>query len=580
MDAMMGTGKMSKKEFHITANRCVSIPMSDGVNIDVDIFRPDSQNKFPVLLAMAPFNKEIQSERIWPAPTRTRRIRGIADACLETPIADFWVCRGYVLIIGNVRGCGKSGGVYQFLSKREIQDTYEIIEWAATQTWCNGNVGMVGQGYFSAHQSLVAQLEPPHLKALAPIGTFWDNYRHFWWPGGVLQKGFLRWLVSLVNFDIRIEKSVLLEKMGESAYKELLAHALADKDIQAAPEIVEALKNPYQLGNANYLDIILQPSINDYWLERGAAIDFSKLKIPAYCGAAAHRPSPFYYWPDMKMPKKLTFFPPSYTDRPFYQISWELLRWFDTWLKGIDTGIMDEPAVKLFVSGSNDWILANDFPVPGTRWTPFNLHENRSLLEFEPWPDAASASYDDNPGNRGSLIYTSAPLVENTEIAGPINLSLSASCRGSDTNFFAGLWDMESEEKKVCLTRGYLKASHREMDLNLSKPWLPVHKHTNPQPLVPGQIYQFSFVMNPVAHFFKAGHRIMLKISSADDIPENLYQVGHEHLCSQIPNTITIYHDAEHPSSIVLPITKGNIIGTFSSGGDISLKNREFMKNQ
>ena len=98
MDAMMGTGKMSKKEYQITANRNVAIPMSDGINIDVDIFRPDSKGKFPVLLAIAPFNKEIQTEHIWPAPTRTRRIRGIADACLETPIADFWVCRGYVLM--------------------------------------------------------------------------------------------------------------------------------------------------------------------------------------------------------------------------------------------------------------------------------------------------------------------------------------------------------------------------------------------------------------------------------------------------------------------------------------------------
>jgi uncharacterized protein len=580
MDALMGTGKMSPKEFHVVAHRNISVCMSDGVDIDVDIFRPDSSARFPVLLSIASFNKEYQSARIWPAPTRTRRIRGMADACLETPLADFWVCRGYVLIIGSVRGTGRSGGYYQFLSQREIQDTYELIEWAARQSWCSGQVGMLGQGYYSAHQSYVAQMSPPHLKALAPIGTFWDNYRHFWWPGGVLQKGFLRWLVSLVNMDIQNEKSALMEKLGEKKYRALIAQALVDKDLQGAPEIVEALQNPFKLGNANYLDIVLQPLINDYWRARGADIDFTKFKIPAYLGGVSHRPSVFYYWPDLKIPKKLILFPPSYTDRPFYQLSWELLRWFDTWLKDIDTGIMDEPAVKLFVSGSNDWLLASDFPVPGTRWTPFHLHENRSLLEYEPWPDEASASYDDAPGNRGSLVYTSAALVENTEIAGPVNLSLSASCRGVDTNFFVGLWDVESEEKKVCLTRGYLKASHRALDSRLSKPWLPVPAHTDPQPLVPGRVYRFSFVMNPTAHLFKAGHRIMLKISSADDVPENLYQVGHEHLCSQTPNTITIYHDADHPSSITLPVTKGDYIGTFSSGGDISLKTQEYMKNQ
>ena len=91
-------------------------------------------------------------------------------------------------------------------------------------------------------------------------------------------------------------------------------------------------------------------------------------------------------------------------------------------------------------------------------------------------------------------------------------------------------------------------------------------------------MYQFNINLWPTANLFKAGHRIVLKISSADDPPENLYQVGHEHLCSQTPNTITVYHNAQYPSHLLLPITKGNIIGTYVSGGDISLENKEFMK--
>jgi predicted acyl esterase len=85
-------------------------------------------------------------------------------------------------------------------------------------------------------------------------------------------------------------------------------------------------------------------------------------------------------------------------------------------------------------------------------------------------------------------------------------------------------------------------------------------------------------VLNPTADLFTAGHRIAFKISSADDNPEDLYQVGHEHLCSQTPNTVTIFHSAEYPSNVMLPITRGNVIGTYMSGGDISLKSREFMK--
>ncbi|MBN2062995.1 MAG: CocE/NonD family hydrolase [Deltaproteobacteria bacterium] len=580
MDAIIGTGLISKREYDIIVMRNRSISMSDGVTLDVDIFRPDGRGKYPALLAMAPFNKEAQSDRIWPAPTRTRRIRGFADACLEVPSIDFFVRRGYVLVIGSVRGTGRSSGVYQYMSKREILDTYEMVEWTAKQNWCDGNVGMLGQGYFAAHQPLVAALQPPNLKAIAPIGTFWDNYRHFWYPGGMLQKGFLRWLVSKVNFDIHTERSVLLEELGEEKYKELIERALNDRDILGAPEIVDALKNPCMLGNPNYLDIIMQPIINSYWLEKGTAIDFDRIKVPAYFGAVSHRPSVFYYWQDFKMPKRMIFFPPSYTDRPFYQLSWEMLRWFDYWLKGIDTGIMDEPAVKIFVRGRDEWVLEDDFPVAGTRWMPFSLHENRSLSEIEPWPEAASASYDDSPENRGSLKYYSAPLVENTEIIGPVTVNLYASCRGTDMNFIVGLWDVDPDGNEICLTRGNLKASHRELDPDLSKSWLPVHKHTSPQALWPGRIYMCPIVMNPTANLFKARHKIMLKISSADDVPEDLYHVGFEHLCSQTPNTITIYQDARYPSHIILPITRGNIVGTYVSGGDISLKTKEFMKLQ
>ena len=239
---------------------------------------------------------------------------------------------------------------------------------------------------------------------------------------------------------------------------------------------------------------------------------------------------------------------------------------------------MEEPDVRIFVQGSNEWLNAPDFPVPWTRWIPFNLHENHSLCEIEPWPEAESASYDDGPASRGSLKYYSAPMVENTEIVGLASLNLYASCRGTDMNIFASIWDCGPEGNETCLCRGYLKASHRKLDLEKSTPWHPVHTHDSPESAVPGQIYPLAIGFSPIANLFKAGHRIMLKISSADDDPDNLFQVGMYHLCSQTPNTITVYHDARYPSHLLLPITRGNIIGTYVSGGDISLKTKEFMK--
>ena len=124
MDAIFGTAKISKREYEIILQRNVSIEMSDGIKIDVDIYRPDGDGQFPVLYGTSPFNKEIQSDRIWPASTRSRRIRGIPDACLEAAYSDFYVRRGYVNIIGNVRGTGRSGGEYQYLSAWKCGDAW------------------------------------------------------------------------------------------------------------------------------------------------------------------------------------------------------------------------------------------------------------------------------------------------------------------------------------------------------------------------------------------------------------------------------------------------------------------------
>jgi hypothetical protein len=285
-----------------------------------------------------------------------------------------------------------------------------------------------------------------------------------------------------------------------------------------------------------------------------------------------------YHWGEITSPKKMVYVPPAYVDRPFNQFTWELLRWYDHWLKGIDSGIMDEPNVRIFVPGSNEWLSASDFPIPHTKWIPFNLHQNRSLCEIEPWPEAESASYDDAPGNRGNLRYYSAPFVENTEMVGLASMNVYASCRGTDMNLFASLWVADKAGKESCLCRGYLKASHRELDPELSKPWHPVTVDKKLEPVIPGQVYKLAIGFSPLAYYFKAGEKLVLKISSADDDPENLFQVGMYHLFSQTPNTITIYHDAGHPSYLLLPITRGNIIGTYVSGGDISLKNKEFMK--
>ena len=577
MDAIIGTEKLSKRQYNIAVNRDVYIPVSAGHNICVDIFRPDDEGKFPALFAMSPYTKEAQSERRWPGPIGGALIRGIHDGAVEAGPIDFFVRRGYVYVIGNVRGTGKSGGTFRYMDNEENKDIYDLVEWAAQQPWCNGNVGMMGVSYFGWNQVAAAALQPPHLKAICPFFAATDAYRDAWYHGGIMSARFLKALFSPEFLDVNSESIVAREELGEEAFKEAIARALADNDICSDEGLIASLKNPDRSVNAAMVDVLLHPTDGPYWRERSTLGD--DISIPTYVGCdwanfTLHLPGAFRAYANVKGPRKMVIGPPTFVDRPYYQYAWEILRWYDHWLKGIDTGMMDESPINLFVSGANEWKTADEWPLPGTNFIPFNLHSGGILCEMEPWPESPCATYRDSSDNRGDLKYYSPILVENTEIVGPIALYLYASCRSTDVNFFVSLWDVDPDGNETLLTRGYLKGSHREIDPAQSKPWQPFHTHTNPKPMVPGVVYEFNIEVLPTANLFKAGHRIGLKVSGADDeTPKttlDFLRAGH--LYSQTNNIVTIYQDADHPSHLLLPITRGNVVGTFLSGGDMSLR--------
>ena len=146
-------------------------------------------------------------------------------------------------------------------------------------------------------------------------------------------------------------------------------------------------------------------------------------------------------------------------------------------------------------------------------------------------------------------------------------------------NFLVSLSDVDPDGKETRVAGGSLKASHRELDPKRSKPWYPFHTHLDPKLLVPGQVYQFAINLSPMANLFKAGHRVALKITGADEEPKTAGAVGMYHLCGQTPNTVTIYHNAEYPSHLLLPITRGNIAGTYLSHGGETPGVEKFMQN-
>ncbi len=568
------TWKTSERKYEITVERDVKIKITDGTEIDGDIFRPNSNEKFPAIFGFSPYRKVPQSASIRPgafsiSPGKLGE-RDKSAAYVEAGDPNFFVRRGYAHIIANVRGSGNSGGQYPFFGPRELQDGVEVINWIASQPWCDGNVGMFGISYFAMIQLYIAALNPPHLKCLFAPWAQTDIYRDGVYHGGILSHSFWRAWITASLHNCRPE-SYSKKLWTEKEFQEAIVNVLKDQDIADVPELINILKNPDVGSNPIMVDFLLNPHDGAYWEER--KVKYETIEVPTYLGACwgvygLHLPGAFRSWENLRVPKKMIIGPPAYLERPLYQIQYEALRWFDFWLKGINTGIMDEPPIRLFVMGTNAWKEANEWPLSETKWTPFYLHENGLLWEHELWPNEGYDSFDDSPWHRGYLEYCSPSLVEDTEIIGPISLNLYASTTDSELLWFISLREVDKDGSEKILTRGWLKGTHREIIKERTKDWEPYHPHTESEALVPGEIYEFNIALVPTGNLFKAGSKIKVRISCTDDEPKHAFEViASGHIRRQSPSLITVYHEADHPSHILLPITKGNVIGTFISGG-------------
>jgi predicted acyl esterase len=325
--------------------------------------------------------------------------------------------------------------------------------------------------------------------------------------------------------------------------------------------------------NPLVVEILLNPLYNRYYQDR--EVDFGSTRsVPGYFGAdwgnfGLHLAGDVRAYEQWEAPKKLVIGPPIYLDRPLYQYAYQSLRWFDHWLKGMDTGILEEPAVRVFIVGANEWRSAERWPIPGTQWTPFYLHAGGLLSEHEFWPNEGATTFEDSPFFHGAAAFTTPAMVENTEVCGPIALKLYGSSTDNEVLWFASLWHVDAQGRQRLLTRGWLRGSQRELDPERSRPWQPYHRHTRRTPLEPGEVYEFDIEIRPYGMLLKAGERLALKIRCADDDPPEsfLHRIGQGALTRPRASHVSIHHDASHPSHLLLPITRGNLIGTYLSSG-------------
>jgi predicted acyl esterase len=551
-------------EMHVDHN--VVVPVSAGHRLDADVYRPAGPGRFPVIVSPHPYS---QSDQVAPLlPTAFSHRRGH----MEAGDPRFYVRRGYAHALVNIRGTGRSGGDFDNLGQGTIDDVCDAIEWFAGQPWCDGQVVMFGASYFSLIAHQVAVRPPSALCCVFAPFAWTDAYRDRYYHGGILNQGFTRaWFETLPTtaFGDGLQVS-----WDPPRFEQALATARADTELSSIPFLANVLDNPDEGQNRVILELLLQPLDGEYYRER--SVDYSTSNsLPVYFGACwgvygNHLPGAIRGFTHWNGPKKLTIGPPLYLDRPLYQYAYESLRWFDHWTRGNDTGLMDEPPVQLFVDESGGrWRQGNGWPLPETRWTPFYLHHGGLLSEHELWPAEPASCFTDSPYERGSLRFTTPPFVEETEICGPIALTLWGSTTEHDVLWFVSLMHVDEVGNERLLTRGWLRGSQRAIDPARSYPWQPFHTHLSRDGLEPGETYRFDVEIRPYAIRMRPGNRLRLCIKCADEeTPATaLEAIAQGHIAGATHARVTVYHDGDHPSALLLPVVSGNRVGTFISGG-------------
>ncbi len=510
----------------------VRIPMSDGVELVADLFRPAGTGPVPVLVSWAVYVKDTDN-------------LGGGPFIDEAGINPWVIKNGYAVLRVQPRGTGKSGGASpeQFNLPQEAADGHVAIEWAAAQTWCNGSVGMTGMSNFAVAQLLIAETRPPSLKAIFPYKALTDVYRHGFFKGGA-------------PFSGMIELFAAFEKVTPPRIPARLRFALSHvlNSPRFAMETSDSVKTqrttrkylrkhqPSEAALRGYLARMFDRTFDDdgFWQSVSVGPNIEQIDIPVCIATDVgaqdlHLLGAFDLWHRLLGTKFLFIGPPEYTF-PWSNYQEELVAWYDWQLKGIDNGYADLPAVRYYLRGADRWHSATDWPLPQATVQRLYLApsadeslEPQVLQPTSPQPDARSflavpsTSYL-VPGvetlETQVLRFRTEPYETDTDVVGPVVLGLTLTATAIDTYLVARLSDIAPDGTRTKLSWGWLLASHRTEDPARSNPTEIVHNHSSAAAtqLIPGQPTQLRFSLNPLANQFRRGHRMELEIASRPEL--------------------------------------------------------------
>jgi len=520
---------LSEPQYASRSDINTAIAMRDGTTLLADIHRPDSDGRFPALLAASPYPRQMQD-------------LGAPAGFIEAGVTDFWVPRGYTHVIANLRGTCGSGGTFTFFDAQERRDVHDLVEWVAAQPWCDGNVGMIGISYFAMTQLEAAVERPPHLKAIFPLAVTTDLFEganHH----GLLSSSFVTpflammgltsersdklWRSKPVGLARRVLKSPRVHKKFETANGETAVTMLR--------QLLRLPHNPHPWDELWQEAAVRHPTRDEWWEERNLLPLLKEIDIPVYLGCdwenvPLHLPSTFATWRGLSDNAcvRMGMLGKFGLTWPWESMHTEALAWYDHWLKGRDTGITDGPPIRYFLPGADQWRTADSWPPSQAPHRELALRADGILSEDEGEPGGrefmvlgsglgrVKPSEIDPPS---MLTWTGGPLSEDLDMVGDVELRLVASATAIDTAWMAMLQDVAPDGEATDVTAGWLRASMREVDEATSRPGAPALPCRTAQAVPLGEDVEYRIPLVPNARRFKAGHRIRLVLTSDDQDP-------------------------------------------------------------
>jgi predicted acyl esterase len=521
------------RDCKLIVEKDVQIPLRDGTILYADVFRPDFTEAVPAIMNISVYQKD----KVWIPPADLEE-KANPYMNWETTNPEWWCPRGYACVRVDSRGTGKSPGRAEPSSYQESLDFYDAIEWIAKRDWCSGSIGTLGISYHASSQWRVANLKPPSLKAIIPWEGRADQYRDQVYHGGIFSMGFVaNWIAThTAHHLLGRPRSYNPDAFQPDFLYQLMQHDLDSEWWRQCSARWENIDVPlYTVGNWGGFSLHLRGNTEGFM---NAASKHKKLRI--HTGTHFH---------------------------PFHSEEGRMdqLRFLDHWLKGIDTGIMDEPPVKLCVRTSVrecSWRFENEWPLARTQYERYYLTadnarvvadaEHDLRLADQPPRRMQAIEYDAGPESfrRGArdiptLTFVTEPMAADVEITGHINLVMWVSSATEDMDVFAYLRNMAPDGSVETATRGILKVSHRKLDPALSTPYRPYHTHDEEQLLDPGEIVPIEVEIWATSMVFQRGHRIRLDVQPHD---------GEHYFSSYKRGTNTVYVGGDRASYVLLPI--------------------------